>query len=457
MHLGCAKNLYDAEIMSGALLAKGWREVSEAEEPSVILVNSCGFIEPAQTESIETAFEQLSAHPTSQVVMTGCLSQRYPEEIARDMPELAGVFGNRRPEKIAEFLEELAGEEQGDSSAHDDSVPRSMAARWLAPVGEPEWHSRPARRPRLYSPEGTAYVKIAEGCTHNCAFCAIPQIRGGLRSRPVEAIVAEVQELLNRGVREINLIAQDLSLLGLDQGRRDFIPLLRAISELSGEFWIRLLYIYPEHFPREIIGICRQDPRILPYFDLPVQHASPSVLTAMGRPATPDRTLETVQMIRAELPEGTIRTTFLVGFPGEGELEFEELLTFQRAARFDWMGAFVYSPQEGTRGLELSRGTGAVPEELAQERSKMLYEAQEPITTERLSRFVGSNHRLLVEEAVTGEDIYFARGAMQAPEVDGTVVLYAAEGSLTPGEFRQAKIVSADGYDLRARLVSGEA
>lgn len=442
--------------MSGALLAAGWVEVSEAENASVILVNSCGFIEPAQTETIETTFEYLSSYPEAQVVMTGCLSQRYPEDIAKEIPELAGVFGNRQPEKILEFLRTIAPRRRVEDEDRHERGPDSAAAPWLAPRGEPEWHSRVATRPRLYTPPGTAYVKIAEGCTHNCAFCAIPQIRGSLRSRPVEAVVAEVEELLRRELREINLIAQDLSLLGVDHGRRDFIPLLRAVSELAGEFWIRLLYIYPEHFPREIIDICREDPRILPYFDLPVQHASPSVLSAMGRPATPERTLETVRMIQEGLPEATIRTTFLVGFPGEGEQEFEELLSFQRAARFDWMGAFVYSPQEGTRGLELSQGAGAVPEELAQERSKTLYEAQEPITTERLSRFVGTNQQLLIEEGVAGEDIYFARGPMQAPEVDGTVVLYAAEGSLTSGEFREAKIIGADGYDLRARLVSGE-
>lgn len=441
--------------MSGALVTHGWREVSEAVDASVILINSCGFIEPAQTETIETAFEYLSDYPDKQVVMTGCLSQRYPEEIATDMPELAGVFGNRRPEKIVEFLRGLqeSTREVGGSRRGEQST----SAPWLAPTGEPDWHGQTATRPRLYSPRGTAYVKIAEGCTHNCAFCAIPQIRGTLRSRPVKAVVGEVQELRSRGIVEINLIAQDLSLLGLDQGRRDFVPLLREISALPGQFWVRLLYIYPERFPSEIIEVCRKDRRILPYFDLPVQHAAPSVLRAMGRPATPDRTLATVRMIQEELPEATIRTTFLVGFPGEGESEFQELRSFQEAARFDWMGAFVYSPQEGTRGFELSQGGDAVPEDLAQERARILYEAQGPITTERLSRFVGTTQRLIVEEGVSGEDIYFARGPMQAPEVDGTVVLFAPEGSLEPGAFCEAKVVGVDGYDLRARVLSEEA
>lgn len=440
--------------MSGALRSRGWREVSEAAEAEFILINSCGFIEPAQTESIETAFDYISAYPRSAVIMTGCLSQRYPEEIATDMPELAGVFGNRQPERIVGFLEAL----QRERGPGGDDVPAAeegqREAAWYAPEGEPEWHRRRAERPRLYSPPGTGYVKVAEGCTHNCAFCAIPQIRGSLRSRPVEAIVSEVEELLSRGVREVNLIAQDLSLLGLDQGRRDFVPLLRKLSSLAGEFWIRLLYIYPEHFPDEILGLCREDPRILPYFDLPVQHAAPSVLKAMGRPPTPEGTLETVQRIQQTLPDATIRTTFLVGFPGEGEEEFEELLAFQRVARFDWMGAFVYSPQEGTKGFDLAQGAGAVPEAVAQERSRLLYEVQEPITSERLSRFLGSRQKLLVEEGVLGENIYFARGVMQAPEVDGSVVLYAPEGSLTPGSFCTASVTGIDGYDLRARLVS---
>lgn len=440
--------------MSGALQSRGWREVDEAGEAEFILINSCGFIEPAQTESIETSFDYISAFPDSAVVMTGCLSQRYPEEIAGDMPELAGVFGNRQPERIVEFLDRLQRERgsTGDSAIAAEKG-RGEAA-WYAPEGEPESHRHSAERPRLYSPAGTGYVKVAEGCTHNCAFCAIPQIRGSLRSRPVEAIVAEVEELLRRGVREVNLIAQDLSLLGLDQGRREFVPLLRKLSALSGEFWIRLLYIYPEHFPDEVLGVCREDPRILPYFDLPVQHAAPAVLKAMGRPPTPERTLETVQHIQQTLPDATIRTTFLLGFPGEGEEEFEELLAFQRVARFDWMGAFVYSPQEGTKGFDLAQGEGAVPEEVARARSRLLYEEQEPITADRLARFVGSRQKLLVEEGVSGENIYFARGVMQAPEVDGSVVLYAPEGSLTPGSFCTASVIGVDGYDLRARLLS---
>ncbi|MFP4535238.1 MAG: 30S ribosomal protein S12 methylthiotransferase RimO [Spirochaetaceae bacterium] len=451
VHLGCAKNLYDAEIMSGALLTHGWREAPEARDASVILINSCGFIEPAQAETIETAFEYISAYPDKQVVMTGCLSQRYPEEIAREMPELAGVFGNRRPESIVEFLRGLGAGSVGETPGRRRE---SESAPWLTPTADPDWYARIATRPRLYSPRGTAYVKIAEGCTHNCAFCAIPRIRGTLRSRPVEAILGEVRELLSRGIREINLIAQDLTLLGVDRGRRDFVPLLREIAALPGEFWVRLLYIYPEHFPSEVIEVCRQDRRILPYFDLPVQHASPTILKSMGRAATPERTLDTVRMIKRELPEAAIRTTFLVGFPGEGEGEFRELLHFQEEARFDWMGAFVYSPQEGTRGFELSRGKSAVPEERAQERARILYEAQEPITAERLSRFVGTQQRLIVEEAVSGEDIYFARGPMQAPQVDGTVVLFAPEGSLEPGAFRETKVIGVDGYDLRARLLT---
>ncbi|MFW6215869.1 MAG: 30S ribosomal protein S12 methylthiotransferase RimO [Alkalispirochaetaceae bacterium] len=444
VHLGCAKNLYDAELMAGALVNAGWRESADPEGAQAILINSCGFIEAAISESVETVLEYTAGYPDSAVVMTGCLAQRYPEQIAMEIPELAGVFGNRRPEAIPQFLSRVAG----------PSAPRRPSGKptfWDAPPGDPDWRHRTALRPTLYTPAGTAYVKIAEGCTHNCAFCAIPQIRGTLRSRSVDAVVREVEDLLSRGIREINLIAQDLSILGLEEGRRDFLPLLERISELPGHFWVRLLYIYPEHFPRQLLSICRRDPRILPYFDLPIQHADPGVLEAMGRPATPERTLETLDRIRSQLPDSVIRTTFLVGFPGEDQAAFDTLLAFQAAARFDWMGAFVYSPQEGTAGYDLCRGPGAVARELAEERAQALYRRQESITTEGLSRFVGRVQELLVEEPVIGEDLYFARGAMQAPEVDGTVVLSAPEGSLTPGSFVSARITGVDGYDLRAR------
>ena len=429
--------------MVGALTEAGWLEVAEPDSASVILVNSCGFIEPAQTESIEAAFEQIGEHPDARVVMTGCLAQRFPEELAREMPELAGVFGNRRPEEISSFLRTIT----------DNGSEGQQETQSNVPEGRPVWHNRPAYRPRLYTPPGTAHLKIAEGCNHNCAFCAIPQIRGTLRSRPIEALLREFRELIDRGVGEVNLIAQDLSLLGTDKGRKDFLPLLQGISGVTGDFWVRLLYIYPEHFPLEVLDLCNEDPRILPYFDLPVQHASPKVLRAMGRPATPDRTLKTLNAIKERSSGATVRTTFLVGYPGEGESEFRELLAFQQQAQFDWMGAFVYSPQEGTKGLELASGAEAVPQEIAEERARLLYDAQATITSERLSRFVGREEQLLVEERVEGEDLYFARGAMQAPEVDGTVVLSAPAGSVEPGAFCRGVITGVDGYDLRARRI----
>lgn len=433
--------------MAGALVGDGWRETGDPADARAILINSCGFIEAAQTESVEAVLEYTHSYRTAAVVMTGCLAQRYPEEIAREIPELAGVFGNRRPEEIAPFLEEL-------TSPARSTRRRGDPAPFHAPEGDETWRDRAVSRPRLYSAPGTAYVKIAEGCTHNCAFCAIPQIRGTLRSRSIGAIMEEVEGLLARGIREINLIAQDLSLLGLEEGRRDFVPLLERISALSGEFWVRLLYIYPEHFPLEVLEVCRRDPRILPYFDLPIQHADPGVLRLMGRPATPERTLEILQRIHREIPDAAIRTTLLVGFPGEDDAAFERLLEFQQAARFDWMGAFVYSPQEGTVGCELAGGELAVPEAVAEKRSAELYRLQEPITRERLERFVGREMALLVEEPVLGEDLYFARGAMQAPEVDGTVVLTARAGSLEPGSFVTARVTGVDGYDLRARAIS---
>lgn len=432
-NLGCSKNQVDAEVMLAVLERAGWRRSPDAGNADLIIVNSCGFIDSAKQESIAVAFDYQRSFPQTPVVMAGCLSQRYPDEIFGDMPELAGVFGNRDPSRVIEIADAvLAGR-------------RTV----LVPA---------ARRPQpprngLLSFPGSAYVKISEGCDSRCSFCAIPSIRGALHSRSIDEVVQEVTALLQRGIFEITLVSQDFSAFGRDRGGSEAVRLMQAISDLPGDFWIRPLYVYPEEFPRPILDICAADPRILPYFDLPFQHANRSVLRAMGRPGDGERYLELVGEIRRALPDSVLRATLMVGFPGEGDKEFEELLRFQQRAELDWAGFFTFSPQEGTAAHRLGARLSPVAPRRAQQRMRELESAQRRISERRLRRFVGRKLRLLLEEPVSGEPLYLARAWCHAPDVDGLVVLRTGglpKARLQPGMVVDARIVRVNGLDLEA-------
>ncbi len=404
-NLGCAKNQVDAEGMASRLLGRGWTEAADPAEASCIIVNTCGFIESAKKESIDTVLGFRRHYPHTRIVLAGCLAERYGRELFDALPETDAVFGNRDPARIDEIL----------------AAPPEGGRILLLPE---VYGTQPLRR-RTYSPPGSVYIKAAEGCDNRCSFCAIPLIRGGVRSRREEEILREIERFLESGIVEFNLVAQDLGCYGRDlPGSAGLAGLVEAVSRLPGRFWLRMLYIHPEHFPREILAVCRRDPRILPYFDLPFQHAAPGVLAAMGRRNTAEKNLDLVDEIRAELPGAVIRSTFLVGFPGETEADFATLLSFQKAARFDWLGAFTFSAEEGTPADRLARKKGMrVPKKIARARLEAVREAQISITEERLSRFVGLETEFLVEEPVLGADLSLARGYMNAPEVDGLVVL----------------------------------
>jgi ribosomal protein S12 methylthiotransferase len=305
---------------------------------------------------------------------------------------------------------------------------------------------------------GSAYVKISEGCNNRCSFCAIPLIRGPQRSRPVEDIVRECRQLLDRGIRELNLIGQDLGSYGVDTSG-NLPQLLEALSRLEGHFWVRLLYIHPDNFPRPILDLIRRDPRLLPYFDIPFQHGSPGILRAMNRRGTPETYLSLIAEIRAALPDGVIRSTFLTGFPGETEEDFQALLCFQEKARLDWAGVFVYSREENTPAYALK---GRVPGKLAAERKARIEEQQIPITMERMERFIGRDLAVLVEEgfappdsAAPGEGkLYLGRLFSQAPEVDGAAVI-RAEGELVPGALIRGRVFARAGFDLEVAALPG--
>jgi ribosomal protein S12 methylthiotransferase len=405
--LGCAKNQVDSELMIAALQKAGWERASGPAAADVLIVNTCGFITEAKTQSIETSLSLKAQHPGKIVIMAGCLSERYRDTLARELPEIDGFLGNRDPADIVALLE-------GRPLAKPAS-----AAHLASPVG-PAAPARPYERPHLLSFPGSAYVKIAEGCANRCTYCAIPLIRGELASRDRAEIVAEIRGLRDRGIKELILIAQDLGSYGKDRGRAELVPLLSDIASLSGDFWVRLLYIHPDHFPEGLLDVVSADARFLPYFDLPFQHAAPGILRAMGRRGDPERNLALVSEIRGRLPLAAIRSTFLLGFPGETDADFADLLDFQDKARLDWVGAFTYSREEDTPAYSMA---GKVTKAAAARRKAELETRQVPITERALDARVGTTLDVLVEEQVEGEDMSIGRGYLQAPDVDGLVVL----------------------------------
>jgi ribosomal protein S12 methylthiotransferase len=444
---GCVKNQVDAETMMGALDKSGWKAAADPAAADLIIINSCGFIKEAKQESINAVLRYKKAYPEKKVLLAGCLAQRYVSELAESLPEADLLFGNQDLSRIADAAcSALRGE-----------------GRALVPEpgpGEAETLPPPGERPLLSMP-GSAYVKISEGCNNRCSFCAIPLIRGPQRSRPVERILRECRQLLDRGIVELNLIGQDLGSYGMDISRNSgALPqLLEALSRLEGHFWVRLLYIHPDNFPRPILDVIRRDPRFLPYFDLPFQHGSSRILRAMNRRGDSETYLSLIAEIRSALPDGVIRSTFMTGFPGETEEDFLALLDFQEKARLDWLGVFVYSREEDTPAYALK---GRVSGKLAAERKALIEERQIPITRERMERFIGRELAVLVEEGFAPPDsaapeegkLYLGRLFSQAPEVDGAAVI-RAEGELVPGALIQGRVFARAGFDLEVAALPG--
>ncbi len=431
-NLGCSKNQVDAEVIIASLTEAGWKRLCEPDEASLIVVNTCGFIQSAKEESIRTIFDYRQAWPDKKILAAGCFAQRYSGKLLDMIPELDGVFGNRAPGRIPEVTGKiLAGEK---------------------PVFVPSVYQEGAKRKEFLGFKGSAFVKIAEGCSNRCTFCAIPVIKGELYSRSREDVLEEIRGLRAQGIFEINLVAQDLANFGKDRGKKELKALLQDISALPGEFWLRLLYIHPDHFPMEVLPIIREDPRILPYFDIPFQHGDARILKRMGRKGNAQTYIALVERLRREFPEGVIRSTILCGFPGENRRSFGNLLSFLREARLDWVGFFSYSREEETPAWHFQGALRTrVAAFLTKRRVKRLEEVQEKITEERMERFQGKILPLLVEEEVAGESLYLCRSAFQAPEVDGLVVLRGK--NLASGQVVAGRIIKRNGLDLEAVLV----
>ena len=433
--LGCAKNQVDSEVLLTIAKEKGYVRVTEAKDADLIFVNTCGFIESAKEESINTFFALKGAYPDAKIVLGGCLAQRYAEEL--ELEEADAIFGNR---DLAAFSDVLDSLDEGD----DQIV---LKPEYPDPDREKDEREEYLSMPR------SCYLKISEGCDHRCSYCAIPIIRGGLRSRSVDRIIDEARDLIRKGFFEINLIAQDLGAYGTDfDGKSHFCDLLTKLASLEGDFRLRLLYIHPDTFPEELISIVKNSEKIIPYFDIPFQHSSERVLRKMRRFGNTEKYLALINRIRSEIPEAVIRTTLMLGFPGEEREDFDELLSFVRQARFDWMGSFLYSREEDTPAFDMR-------DEKAHEKAvkraarwkNELEELQSAITEERLQGFVGKKYTALVEENIQGEDLSIARIYSQAPEVDGLTVIMG-EG-IAPGDVVEVGIRAVRGVDLEAVLI----
>lgn len=436
--LGCPKNRVDTEVMLGVGAGEGYRIVPDPAEAEVIVVNTCGFIGPAKEESIDTILEMGSykeAGSCKKLVVSGCLSQRYPEELAKEMPEVDYFLGSSDMLKLGAVLR----------ATEDHPLARVL-------VGNPADYTFRATDPRLPSmATHSAYVKIAEGCSRKCSFCIIPQMRGTQRSRPVEDVVREVEQLVERGTQEINLVSQDTISYGRDlkEDGRNLSHLVRALGEVRGLKWLRLFYLYPEKLTEELIELIGQHPKVLPYVDMPLQHASDRMLKIMRRGHGPDRQRRLVERMRKEIPNLTFRTAFIVGHPGETEADFEELCSFVKWAEFEHVGVFKYSTEEGTRSATLDE---EVPARTIAARHRKLMQIQRPISRKKMRAMVGQTIEVLVE-GVSDESEFLLEGRHrgQAPDIDGKV--YLANGEAKPGEIRKALVTDAADYDLVADLL----
>jgi ribosomal protein S12 methylthiotransferase len=434
LSLGCPKNLVDGEVMLGRLQGAGYELVADPKQADVVVVNTCAFIDRAKQESVDAILEMAQEKERGRarrLVVTGCLTQRYDADLRREIPEIDATLGTGQVERIVEAV-------GGEAT--------SLAE---APAGLPTWvydHQQPRV---LSTPPWLAYVKISEGCDYTCSFCIIPTLRGRHRSRGVEDIVAEVRALAARGVREVVLVAQDSTRYGLDHGVRDGLAyLLKRLGRIDGIRWIRVMYAYPATLTEPILDAIAAEEKVVKYVDIPLQHASEAVLKRMKRPTGRGNLLGMIERIRDRVPGVAIRSSFIVGFPGETDADFEQLLVFVKRAEFDNVGVFTFSDEEGTTSFALpGRVTGRVKES----RKRRLMAAQKRISLRRNRALVGRSFEVLVEGTHADSDLLLrGRLATQAPDIDGQVIVN--DGSAAPGSFVSCRVTEAHAYDVVAGI-----
>jgi len=465
--LGCPKNLVDSEVMMGMLARAGAELTRRAEDADVIVVNTCSFIDSAQQESVNTILE-MAAHKTAgrakKLVVAGCLVERFRDQIQKDIPEVDAVVGTGELVNILSAagiapapqqnspLVVINSRPEGDARAAQGRFSRDS---WDGAIGDLPNYLYDDETPRiLATPQHMAYIKIAEGCDHPCTFCIIPQLRGQFRSRRFESVIAEAERLAHSGVREITLIGQDTTCYGEDFGLKDGLSLLlEKLAGIEHLRWVRFLYAYPNKVTGKLLETIAAHEKICSYMDVPLQHASASVLKRMKRGAGADVFLKSIEKMRKAIPDLTLRTSFIVGFPGETEKEFEELCNFVREAQFDWMGAFSYSDQEGAGAYDLDRKLSSREIE---RRRKHLMSIQRQISKKKKKALVGRAFDLLLEGESEESDLLLeGRTEMHAPEIDGKVFVndFPDEVQPQPGQFYRCEITEAHDYDLVARIL----
>lgn len=433
--LGCEKNRVDSEIMSDLIDKRGYELVDDPQQATVVIVNTCGFIDAAKQESIDTILEVANLKESGNLkslIVAGCLTQRYKEVLIQEMPEIDGLVGTGDFDKITQIIDE------------------SLAGKRPIYVGNPVFSYENVSRKKLDQSPASVFIKIAEGCDNSCTFCIIPALRGPLRSRTIESIVREAEEYGKSGVKEICLIAQDLTNYGLDlYGEPSLAKLLDHLQQVEGIEWIRLHYIYPGAFDDRLLEAIATNSKVVPYIDMPLQHSEDAILRRMRRPGRQTDIRKLVEKIRTRIPDVALRTSIIVGFPGETEEEYERLLSFLQEIQFDRLGVFTYSQEEGTPAARIKE---QIPDEVKERRATQLMELQREITKQRNDRLVGKIIPVLIEKYDGRNNVHIGRTPYDAPEIDGEIFVVNYTGEL--GKIVPVRVTHSFDFDLSGEAIS---
>ena len=433
--LGCDKNLVDTEVMLGLLASRGHQMVDSEEIADVIVINTCCFIHDAKEESIQTILEMAEykkAGSCKALIVTGCLAQRYKQEIIDEIEEVDAVLGTTSYDKIVEAIDEALAGHTSVEMTDIDALPLVESKRLVTTGGH------------------CAYLKVAVGCDKHCTYCIIPKIRGNFRSVPIERLLKEAEDLVAQGVKEIILVAQETTLYGKDlYGEKSLHKLLRELCKISGLRWIRILYCYPEEITDELIQVIKEEDKICNYLDLPIQHASDGILKRMGRRTSKEQLVEIIGKLRKEIPDIAIRTTLITGFPGETQEQHEELMEFVDEMEFDRLGVFTYSPEEDTPAAVMP---DQIPEDVKEDRQAELMELQQEIAFDLAEEMIGREVLVMIEGKVADENAYVGRTYKDAPNVDG-LIFVESEEELMSGDFARVRITGALEYDLMGEII----
>lgn len=433
--LGCDKNLVDTEVMLGMLASRGYEMTNDEQEADIIVINTCCFIHDAKEESIQNILEMAEYKKNGSakaLIVTGCMAERYRQEILDEIPEVDEVLGTTAYDRILDAVDAALAGQHEVMTADLDALPLPETKRLVTTGGH------------------FAYLKIAEGCDKHCTYCIIPKIRGNFRSVPMERLLKEAQDLAEQGVKELILVAQETTLYGKDlYGEKSLPKLLRELCKISGIRWIRILYCYPEEITDELIQVMKEEPKICHYFDLPIQHANDTILKRMGRRTSKQELIDIVQKLRKEIPDICLRTTLITGFPGETQEQHEEVMEFIDTLEFDRLGAFTYSPEEDTPAATFE---DQIDEEVKEDRQADIMELQQEIAFDKAEDMIGREVLVMIEGKVADENAYVGRTYRDAPNVDGLIFINT-DVELISGDFAKVKVTGALDYDLIGELM----